>query len=145
MQNLNFRRVCDRDMKEVIELLQEISEYLPDIESYESVRESFFSQGNVYGLVAHYEPDSRVVGYGCLIIASNFRGGNVGYIEDIVVEKAFRRKGIGKSIINNLINIAIAQNCYKLTLESNPQAVNFYSCLGFKEGGVTMKKLLNGK
>jgi ribosomal protein S18 acetylase RimI-like enzyme len=71
------------------------------------------------------------------------------YIHDLVVLNEFRGKGIGKALMENLINISIERKYCKLTLEvreDNKVAQSVYKSLGFEECNPTMffwtKKIL---
>ena len=61
-------------------------------------------------------------------------GKSIGFIENVITDKEYRRKGIGKNIMENAINYAKTQNCYKVILQSGnkrTEAHKFYELLGF--------------
>ena len=62
----------------------------------------------------------------------------VGHIEDIVVDNLYRSKGVAKTIINELINLAYKRNCYKVILDCKPNLQNFYEKIGFTNNGLQM-------
>ena len=47
-----------------------------------------------------------IVGYGCIFVNQTVRGGKIAYIEDIICDNSYRKKGIGKSIMKQLFNFA---------------------------------------
>lgn len=58
------------------------------------------------------------------------------YIHDVVIHKDFRGEGLGKALIQKLIDTSAERDYCKLTLEvreDNPAARQVYSKLGFKE------------
>jgi ribosomal protein S18 acetylase RimI-like enzyme len=58
------------------------------------------------------------------------------YIHDVVVLKDFRGKGLGKALINKLIDVSKERDYCKLTLEvreDNMHAQQLYNSLGFTE------------
>jgi len=69
------------------------------------------------------------------IIPNLTRGGKpIGLIENVIVDKEYRRKGIGKNVMKNAVDCAKEQNCYKVLLQSGnnrTEAHEFYSALGF--------------
>jgi N-acetylglutamate synthase-like GNAT family acetyltransferase len=60
------------------------------------------------------------------------------HIEDICVLKKYRNKGIGKILIDYLVNIAQNNNCYKITLYCEDNLEKFYSKSGFEKKGIQM-------
>jgi len=70
----------------------------------------------------------------CIIPNLTRSGKSIGFIENVITDKEYRRKGIGKIIIENAIKYAKEQNCYKIILQSGKQrtdAHRFYETLGF--------------
>lgn len=60
----------------------------------------------------------------------------LGRIEDVVVDKNYRGKNIGKFLINHLKDLG--KNCYKIRLVCNDQNEQFYVKCGFDRVGVEM-------
>ena len=57
---------------------------------------------------------------------------------NIAVSQTYRRRGVAKKLIDELISRLSAQNVYSLTLEvraSNESAISLYSALGFVQVG----------
>jgi ribosomal protein S18 acetylase RimI-like enzyme len=69
------------------------------------------------------------------IIPNLTRGGKpIGFIENVVTDINYRRQGIGKTVIENAINYAKEQNCYKVLLQCGSNRTNshrFYESIGF--------------
>ena len=114
VKNISIRAVLQSDMNAVIELLQSISEFKPSISEYLPIWNSFCQQTNVHSLVAVL--DSKIVGYGSIVIETKIRGGKMGHIEDIVTHLDYRNMGMGKLIILQLIKIAEQCKCYKVSI-----------------------------
>ncbi|KAL7059074.1 hypothetical protein AAHC03_012891 [Spirometra sp. Aus1] len=55
-----------------------------------------------------------------------------GHVEDVVVDEAYRGKGLGKLIIAVLVELGKAEGCYKISLDCNEDKVPFYEQNGFK-------------
>ena len=67
------------------------------------------------------------------------------YIDDLCVDKEFRKKGIGKSLYNYVKMIAKSNGCYDVTLNVwnlNPGAIAFYEKLGLKPMKIYMEEIL---
>lgn len=98
-----------------------------------------------------YGPDIRIVGtlnnqvvcYGVGVLDSKVRGGLCMHIEDVAVAKHLHRKGIGSALINHLIEEAKKLGCYKATLTTTSNNIDFYiSCGLILDSAVQFSKLL---
>ncbi len=80
------------------------------------------------------ELDGKIVGATTFLIEPKFihKGGLVGHIEDVVVEKDFQGQKIGEKIMKHLLEFAKNQGCYKTILDCTDDVKPFYEKLGFK-------------
>ena len=72
--------------------------------------------------------------YICIVPNLTRNGRSIGFIENVITDKEYRGKGIGKNIMENAIKYAKDQNCYKAILQSGNKrtdAHKFYEILGF--------------
>lgn len=72
----------------------------------------------------------------CFINFSTFKGKQLINIHDFAVDPKFRRKGIGKEMMNAIVDYCKQNDLCKVTLEvryDNPKAQNLYKQLGFVE------------
>ncbi len=85
-------------------------------------------------IVAIAELDGKIVGTTTLLIEPKFihKGGLVGHIEDVVVDKNFQGQKIGEKIMKYLLEYAKNRGCYKTILDSTDDVKPFYEKLGFK-------------
>jgi glucosamine-phosphate N-acetyltransferase len=90
------------------------------------------------------EDNKKIIGSGTLLIENKVihNMGLVAHIEDIIIDSNYRKQGLGKKIIDELINISIQSNCYKIILDCNEKNVNFYQNSGFKQKEIQMVKYL---
>lgn len=61
-----------------------------------------------------------------------------GFIEDVYVDEVFRGRGIGSALVKELVNIAKANECYKIIMTSryaNEKVHKLYNKLGFMNWG----------
>ena len=125
-----------------LKLLQDISSFDPLEDDYESIWQSFIEQSNIFPIQATSE--DKLVGCGFLITATRVRGGKVGYLEDIAVLPNYRAKGIGRMIVNALVDIARSEGCFKVTLQCDGTNSNFYEGLSFfQTDQITMCKFFD--
>ena len=72
--------------------------------------------------------------YICVIPNLTRNGRPIGFIENVITDEAYRRKGIGRVVMENAIKYAKELNCYKILLQSGSKrtdAHRFYESLGF--------------
>ncbi len=110
-----------------------------DKEKAEQIFKKIKSNHNHYVYVAIL--DSIVVGSTTMIIEPKFihDGGNVAHIEDVVVSKEHQGKGIGKMLMNSLLELAKNKNCYKTILDCSDELRLFYEKIGFKRHSNVMR------
>lgn len=91
-------------------------------------------------LVIEDEDSGRVVSTGTLLVEAKFihQAGLAGHIEDIVVDSTVRGKGLGKLIIQKLVEVAVAAGCYKVILDCAQKNIAFYEKCGFIQKEVQM-------
>jgi len=58
-------------------------------------------------------------------------GASVAHIEDVVVDRCERGKGIAGMMIRRIVDFAREKGCYKALLHCAPHLESFYSSLGF--------------
>lgn len=139
-KNFSIRSVVQKDIDAVIELLQSMSEFKPSKSKYLPIWNSFCQQTNVHSLVA--VKDTQIIGYGSIIIETKIRGGKMGHIEDIVSHSMFRKKGIGKAILDSLLDVAKMNGCYKVALQCKEHNVKFYEKCGYEVNGLAMQMFI---
>jgi glucosamine-phosphate N-acetyltransferase len=127
-------------MEEVIELLQSMSSFQLKNEEYDDIWKDFKGQSNVHSVVVVEE--DVVIGYGSVVIETKIRGGKIGHIEDIVSHNDYRKRGIGKMIVDSLYEIARTEGCYKVLLQCEEHNIPFYEKCGYELYGLAMQRLM---
>ncbi len=129
---INIRRAERKDCVRMLELIQELAIY-EKAEGEVSIRlnefeEAGFGEKPVYwAFVAEVEND--IIGFALYYIRYSTWKGSRMYLEDILVTENYRGKGIGKMLMEVLID-EVAQKKLKgiswQVLEWNEPAINFY-------------------
>jgi GNAT superfamily N-acetyltransferase len=138
---LAVRAAVEADLPRLLELLDQIDDsmYPTRQDPGEASRLSMFrriaADPNQHLLVA--EADGRIVGTVHLIVVPHFSRTckPSGLLESMVVDEAYRRKGVGAALLREVQRLALEAGCYKLALSSNLArrgAHRFYSRLGWK-------------
>lgn len=94
----------------------------------------------IYIVYDDCQPD-RLIAAGTLLMEPKFiHGGSfVGHIEDIVVDKEIRGKGLGVRIVNHLVDRARELGAYKVILDCKEPMEGFYSKCGFFKNEIQMR------
>jgi glucosamine-phosphate N-acetyltransferase len=90
-------------------------------------------------LIIVMEDKGKIIATGMLIYDDKFHNsfGCAGHIEDIIVHKDYRGKGLGKKIIDELVKLG-KDRCYKFILDCKIDRCGFYAKCGFKKTNVQM-------
>ena len=127
--NILIREMEERDLDRIMEIEK-------DCFTTPWSRESFLLE-ITENMLAKYivaEIDGEVAGYGgiWMIIGE-------GHITNIAVESKYRKMGVGKKLVEGLIEVSKRMFITSMTLEvreSNIPAQNLYKQYGFKEQGI---------
>ncbi len=141
------RPAVEQDIPRILELYEELTGERHDLTRHET--EPIFAEINAMAghelLVA--EEDGVVVGTMVLLIVPNFSHGALPWaiVENMVVDPAHRRQGIGRMLVDYAIARAREAGCYKLQLLSSTkrrEAHWFYKRLGFKNSAYGFRMYL---
>lgn len=67
-------------------------------------------------------------------LISTAEGGKVGLLEDMIIKDGYRRKGIGRYLISEILSYAKNEGCKRIQLladQENLKALEFYKNVGF--------------
>ena len=138
---LVVRSAVEADLPRLLELLDQIDDsmYPQREDAGQTLRLSVFrriaADPRQHLLVAN--ADGRIVGTVHLVVIPHFSRSSKpsGLLESMVVDEAYRRKGVGAALLREVQRLALEAGCYKLALSSNLArrgAHRFYSRLGWK-------------
>ena len=79
----------------------------------------------------------KIIGFASLAVKESLWDvGNLGHINELVVDKFYRNKGIGKKLLQEIIKIAREKSCARVELDSafrRKKAHKFYELQGFEK------------
>ena len=140
MNEIKIRDFRLEDIQAVIALLQSVSIYKPDTAKIKDIANKFLKNNSCYACVA--EHNGLTVGIGSIFVLERIRGGSAAVIEDVAVNEELRNKGVGKLIVEKLLNYDQSKKCFKVTLVTSDKNIVFYKKIGFKEDFLSMKFML---
>jgi len=132
VKDIVIRRAEDKDCKQLMDLIQELADYerAPNevTITLAHFKESGFGENPVWwAFVA--EIDETLIGFALYYIRFSTWKGKRMYLEDLLVSKEYRRKGVGKLLMDVLIQEAKNKNLHGISwqvLEWNKPAIQFY-------------------
>ena len=89
----------------------------------------------------------QILGFCSLTIKNNlWLAGNLGHVDEIVVDESFRGQGIGKKLMERITEIAKENSCKRIELDSafhRKNAHGFYKSIGYEIRAYLFSKTLN--
>jgi len=141
-ENITFRPASRADLPALVALYRELESDVSNV--------TLGRAGQIFDRIEEYPNYSiylaldgaDVIGTFALLImdAIGERCQPVGVVEDVVVARLARGKGIGKSMMVLAMEKCAAAGCYKMMLSSNIRrtgAHRFYESLGFEQHGIS--------
>jgi len=139
---MEIRELKEDDFfKGYIDLINELSPTIDNI-NYNQFKEHI---NKINSKIFVIENNGKIICSGSIFIEHKFIHNlkSVGHIEDIIVSKEYRGKGIGLQIINYLSEYAKNNNCYKIILSCSTDNIKFYEKCNFINKEHTMMKYYN--
>jgi GNAT superfamily N-acetyltransferase len=137
-----IRQATEKDIPHILELYRQLAfsppppdTPRPSVEEYQKVFSKMSKMPGYRLLVA--EEDDTIVGTTVVAVLPGIAHGTSPFavVEYVVVDENYRRKGIGKLLMDYVKDIAGEAGCYKIMLTSDNRRVEaheFYRSLGFE-------------
>lgn len=136
MQNITIRQGKESDMEQVFGLIKELAEFEKaefEVENtVEQLIKDGFGENPLYGLLVA-DNNGKIVGISLYYFRYSTWKGKRLYLEDIIVNEAYRGKGIGSQLFNETMRKSLELNCNGMTwsvLDWNTPAIEFYKKQG---------------
>jgi ribosomal protein S18 acetylase RimI-like enzyme len=141
---LNFSYCDFKNQEHCQRLVELINHYMADPMGDSTPLDEEQQKKLINGLASHtscfvlfVKLDNEIAGLAtCFINFSTFKAKPYINLHDIIIHKKFRGLGIGKKLLEKIIDIAESKNFCKVTLEvreDNVNAKKLYKELGFKD------------
>ena len=136
-----IRLVENKDLGAVFELVNEFAtSFVPEEDAFRTSFAALSSAANTHFAVA--EVQGSVVGY---VLAFHhvtfYANGRVAWVEELMVQPAQRKQGIGTALLSSVETWASGQNC-KLIAVATRHAAQFYEAIGYQASATYFRKLL---
>jgi N-acetylglutamate synthase-like GNAT family acetyltransferase len=132
MMDLTIRPAAASDSEAIFALLKELAiTYTPDRAAFERHYPELLQSGSAALCVAALE--GQVVGYALAFEALTlYANGTVTELQELVVDPRHRGKGIGRKLVESVVERARASGSVEVTVPTN-RAGRYYQRLGFEE------------
>jgi GNAT superfamily N-acetyltransferase len=135
--HLRIRKATKEDTPLILEFIKAIADYEKLAHQVtateETLNESLFQDPPAAEISFAYVGD-QAVGYAVYFHNfSTFEGKRGLYLEDIFIKPEFRGKGIGKTLLKHLAQLALERRCARfewVVLDWNENAIEFYRGIG---------------
>jgi GNAT superfamily N-acetyltransferase len=139
-ENITLRFVEENDIPLILSMIKELAYYeklIDEVSANEEIlKENLFGEKR-YAEVIIAEFNNKPAGQALFFHNfSTFLGKPGIYLEDLYVKPEFRGKGIGKALLNKVIQTAKNRKCGRVewvVLDWNKPAIDFYNNLGAKQ------------
>lgn len=135
----SLRLIRSKDLSSIVRILRQLKldsiDQHYDFDKGEIVLQKIIKEENYYLLLA--ELNKKIVGTATMLIQNNLthNGRPYAHIENVVTDQDYRKRGIGKLLLSELINVARSLDCYKVILNCSPENILFYQTVGFRLTG----------
>ena len=143
---MTIRPATLSDVPNLHRLVAELADYVGERHMFTATIEEYetdFKEGFYEAIVA--EVDGKVVGQALYYYVYSTWKGRMVYLEDFVLDSAYRRKGIGQKLWDALIETGKAKGCKLMkwqVVDTNKGAMKFYLA---QEGTKIEEQWLDGK
>ena len=136
---INIRFATENDIPIILELIKELAVYeklAEEVTADETKLKNTLFGETKFAQVLIAEYNGKPAGHALFFYNySTFLAKPGIYLEDLFVKPDYRGKGIGKQLLNKLIQVAKENNCGRVewaVLDWNEPAIQFYQNLGAK-------------
>jgi GNAT superfamily N-acetyltransferase len=143
--NSNIRKSRFNDLQDIHDLVVELARFENSEDQVTATLQDYqndFNNGIFESLV--YTEDEKIIGMALFYISYSTWRGKMMHLEDFIVQKNHRNKGIGLKLFNEVIAESKKQNCKILrweVLDWNKDAIRFYE----RHGATIESHWWNGK
>ena len=139
-KKLSIRIAEEKDIPVILSLIKELAEFeklFDEVNVSEDIlKENLFGKRK-YAEVIIAELNEKPAGQALFFHNfSTFKGKPGIYLEDLFVKPEYRSKGVGKALLNKLIETAKERKCSRIewvVLDWNKSAIDFYKKMGAEE------------
>lgn len=130
---LKIRVANETDFAEIVELFKEFALFEKRPEKMVNSVERMKAEKELFNCFIAETADKQIAGYATYFFSYHTWMGKCLYMDDLYVKESFRGLGIGKDLLNSVIQFGKESKCHKIRWQVsnwNKNAQNFYKSIG---------------
>jgi GNAT superfamily N-acetyltransferase len=133
MTNITLREGNEKDFPAILSLINDLAAFENFSEKVTNTVEQMEKEKQLFYSIVAENKRKEIVGMAVYFFAYYTWVGKSLYVDDLIVEESWRRKGIGKALLRKIFAVAKEQNCKRVrwqVLNWNKNAINLYEKSG---------------
>lgn len=130
---ITIKRGITQDFPFVFALMQEFAAFQKTPEKLTVTLEQLIAEQNFFKCLVAETDDKKIAGFASFFFAYYSWSGKAIYLDDLYVSNFYRKQGIGKQLLNSIIDLAKREGCKNvrwLVSNWNLHAIEFYKKTG---------------
>lgn len=130
---ITIRTAVEDDFDQLLEFFSEFAAFEELSHKMENSVEQIKAEKENFNCFVAETPQKEIVGYAAWFFCYFTWTGKSLYLDDLYVKPSYRSQGIGKRLINTIIETARSAQCHKIRWQEanwNKPAIDFYKKLG---------------
>jgi GNAT superfamily N-acetyltransferase len=131
--NITIRTATEQDIETIHALILEFAAFQKSADKVSITVEQMKKDKGLFQCLVAETDDKRIVGFASHFFCYYSWSGKALYIDDLYVTQSCRKQGIGKALLDAIVQKAIDNNCYKVRWQTsnwNHNAIAFYKNYG---------------
>ncbi len=131
--HISIRKANQQDFSAILFLIKEFAIFQKTPEKVTITLEQMIASESLFRCFLAETIDKKIAGFASFYFVYNLWSGKGLYLDDLYVTDAFRKQGIGKLLLEVIIQSAKDEQCKKLRWQVskwNDNAVDFYKKMG---------------
>lgn len=131
--SITIRKADTDDFPAIFSLFKEFSHFQKTLEKVLITLNELIADGNYFQCLVAEDADKAITGFATFFFAYYSWTGRAIYLDDLYVTNAFRDRGIGKMLLEKVIEFAKNNKCKNVrwrVSQWNTNAIDFYKKMG---------------
>lgn len=130
---LTIRKAIQQDFSTILSLINEFAIFQKTPEKVTITLEQMMASKDLFQCFIAETESKQIAGFASFYFVYNSWSGKGLYLDDLYVTDTFRKQGIGKQLLEAIIQLAKDEQCKKLRWQVskwNANAIDFYKSMG---------------
>jgi GNAT superfamily N-acetyltransferase len=131
---IKLRKATDEDIPTIFSLIRELAIFEEGLHKVENSVEQMRAEKDFFDCYLA-EDNGKIIGMSLYYFAYYTWVGKSLYLDDLFVKEEYRGKGVGKILMQKMMDVAREEKCNRLRLQvlrDNYNAIEFYKKTGFE-------------